>query len=109
MAARFTSCRPISLPTHKLLGYKPDASTEDMALEIAQNWLTRFELACTTHNPDEFTDLFASGGIWRDILAFTNDLRSISAIDIKQAASVRYSIFFRCLPILMPVPRKRIA
>jgi hypothetical protein len=31
--------------------------------EITQNWLTHFELACTTHDPDIFLDLFASDGI----------------------------------------------
>jgi hypothetical protein len=31
--------------------------------EIAQNWLTHFELTCTTYDPDILLDLFAFDGI----------------------------------------------
>jgi hypothetical protein len=89
MAARPTKPRPMALPTHDLLGYKPDVTIEHQVHEIAQKWLTNFELACTTHDANEFLDLFTTDGIWRDVIAFTNDLRSIPAVDIKQAASVR--------------------
>jgi hypothetical protein len=97
MATLSPSPRPLSLPTHELLGYKPDVHVEQNIQEIAQTWLTRFELACTTHNADVFLDLFTPDGIWRDIIAFTNDLRSISADNIKQAALVCFQFGNVCV------------
>jgi hypothetical protein len=50
---------PTTLPTHELLGFKPDESVELQVTQIAQAWLTSFELASKTVDSVAFADLFA--------------------------------------------------
>jgi hypothetical protein len=76
--------------------------------EIAQNYLTHFELACTTHDPDIFLDLFTSDGIWRDIIPFTNDLRSIAATGIRQAAAVSTSLVLMFALLTIEVSKRTV-
>jgi hypothetical protein len=78
---------PNDLPCHKQ-GFQPDAGVEHQVHSIAQHWLTQFEIAATTNNADLFAGLFVKNGFWRDIIAFTNDYRSIRTSNISEAAKV---------------------
>lgn len=55
---------------------------------IAQHWLSQVEIASVTNDGDLFASLFVKNGFWRDILAFTNDYRSIRSGNIAKAAKV---------------------
>lgn len=82
---------PTTLPTHEL-GFAPAADAEHQVQAVAQAWLTQLEVASTTRDGQAFANLFVqeTDGFWRDILAFTNDYRTIRGTEkIAQAASVR--------------------
>ncbi|KAK9459232.1 uncharacterized protein V1516DRAFT_686999 [Lipomyces oligophaga] len=73
--------------------------------EIASNWTERFNAAVTTADAAAFDKLFALSGYWRDVIAFTSDIRSIAKPNIKQAASDRLSIAAaRDVTITSPLP-----
>ncbi|KAG7530601.1 hypothetical protein FFLO_04903 [Filobasidium floriforme] len=82
---------PNDLPCHKQ-GFQPDAGVEHQVHSIAQHWLTQFEIAATTNNADLFAGLFVKNGFWRDIIAFTNDYRSIRTSNISEAAKARFPV-----------------
>lgn len=114
MAALYaTNPRPTTLPTHELLGFKPDESVATQVNQIAQSWLTDFEVASKSNDAAAFADLFAEDSFWRelrllpsfagtrrelrltlfflrpgDIIAFTNDYRTLRGANILQAAKV---------------------
>jgi hypothetical protein len=54
---------------------------------VAQRWLSAVERAAITHDGALFASLFARDGFWRDILAFTNDYRSIRTTNVAAAAA----------------------
>lgn len=78
---------PTDLPSHSQ-GFKPrDENREDPAA-LAKQWLSTFAQAASSGDGELFQSLFVSNGYWRDILAFTNDYRSIRTANIAKAASV---------------------
>ena len=79
---------PSDLPSHAE-GFKPDDTVDHQVLSIAQHWLSQFEHAARNGDGELFASLFAQNGFWRDIIAFTNDYRSIRTANIAKAASVR--------------------
>lgn len=108
-----------SLPTHEQLQFSPDESINDQVqhvgptpmyalrepgltfrrfapFQISQGWLTKLEIASQTNDAEAFSALFMDSAIWRDILAFTNDYRSIEKNNIATAAKVclRPSLLF---------------
>jgi hypothetical protein len=78
---------PPDLPSHER-GFKPSENVEHQVHSIAQHWLSTFERAATTGDGELFASLFAYDGYWRDILAFTNDYRSIRTVNVANAANV---------------------
>lgn len=91
MATYLTTPLPADLPAHGQ-GFRPDDSIEHQVHSIAQHWLSQFELACATSNGELFASLFSHNSFWRDILAFTNDYRSIRTANIAAAANARFPI-----------------
>ncbi|KAL8284307.1 hypothetical protein RQP46_005056 [Phenoliferia psychrophenolica] len=83
---------PTTLPTHELLGFAPTADLAHEVESIAQTWLTSFAVASAKGDGAGFAKLFAEDGFWRDILAFTNDYRTIRTPKIAKAASDRFPI-----------------
>lgn len=81
---------PSDLPSHAD-GFKPDDTVEHQTIAIAQHWLSTFEHAALNGDGDAFAKLFAKNGFWRDVIAFTNDYRSIRTANIAKAANVRSS------------------
>lgn len=76
MAALYaTQPKPTTLPTHELLGFKPDDSISHQVQAIAQAFLTDFEVASKTNDAAAFADLFAEDSFWRELLisAFAKD------------------------------------
>ncbi len=53
----------------------------DPAYDIARRWLDDFGTALAAGNLDAVDDLFLAEGWWRDLLAFTWDLRTIHGTD----------------------------
>lgn len=81
---------PADLPNHEQ-GFKPDEDVHHQIHTIAQHWLSQVEIASVTNDGDLFASLFVKNGFWRDILAFTNDYRSIRSGNIAKAAKVSKS------------------
>ncbi|KAL8281402.1 hypothetical protein RQP46_006086 [Phenoliferia psychrophenolica] len=77
---------PTTLPTHELLGYKPDGLSEREVEVIAQTWLTSFAVASAKEDGAAFAKLFAED------VAFTNDYRTIRTPKIAQAATDRFPV-----------------
>lgn len=76
---------PSDLPSHAE-GFKPDDSVDHQVLSIAQHFLSQFEHAAINADGDLFASLFAKNGFWRDVIAFTNDYRSIRSANVAKAA-----------------------
>ena len=57
-------------------------------IKIVQDWLTQFELTTCTKDPDIFLDFLASDGNWRDIIAYTHDLRIVTATGISEGQAM---------------------
>ncbi|CCH42836.1 putative dimethylaniline monooxygenase [Wickerhamomyces ciferrii] len=70
--------RPTALPNGTAIKKAP--------LEVASSWIAKFQDAAKTADPERFDDLISTQGFWRDIIAFTNDYRSIAKPNILQAA-----------------------
>lgn len=87
MATYLTTPAPPDLPSHSQ-GFEPAQDVNHQVQSIAQHWLSRFEIAAVTHDGDLFASLFLKDGFWRDIIAFTNDYRSIRTANIANAANV---------------------
>jgi hypothetical protein len=87
MATYLTTPMPVDLPSHAD-GFEPAQNIEHQVHTIAQHWLSQFELAAQTNDAQRFASLFVDNGFWRDILAFTNDYRSIRTANIAKAAAV---------------------
>ncbi|KAM0747991.1 hypothetical protein T439DRAFT_328648 [Meredithblackwellia eburnea MCA 4105] len=82
---------PTTLPTHEVLGVTPNlADVEPQVQTIASQWLSSFAVAAQKGDGAAFASLFAQDGFWRDILAFTNDYRTIRTPSIAQAATARF-------------------
>jgi len=72
MAALYaTQPKPTTLPTHELLGFKPDDSISHQVQAISQAFLTDFEVASKTNDAAAFADLFAEDSFWRELLSFS--------------------------------------
>jgi hypothetical protein len=78
---------PADLPSHSQ-GYQPPSDVDHDINAIAQEWLSTFSKAAATGDGRLFQSLFVKNGYWRDILAFTNDYRSIRTVNVAKAASV---------------------
>lgn len=78
---------PFDLPSHHQ-GFQPPTDVEHNVDAIAKEWLSTFDKAASTGDGELFQSLFVKNGYWRDILAFTNDYRSIRTVNIAKAASV---------------------
>ncbi|KAK7207658.1 hypothetical protein BZA70DRAFT_271873 [Myxozyma melibiosi] len=76
---------PTALPKDEF----PKTLSSDEVYSIAETWLASFNSAVTTADATAFAGLFADCGIWRDIIAFTNDYRSIQKANILSAAAAR--------------------
>ena len=88
MAITLPLPQPTDLPSHGA-GYqppKPDAEYDSAA--IATEWLQAFAQAAKSGDGQLFQSLFVKNGYWRDVLAFTNDFRSVRTINIANAARV---------------------
>jgi hypothetical protein len=73
MAALYaTQPKPTTLPTHELLGFKPDDSISHQVQAISQAFLTDFEVASKTNDAAAFADLFAEDSFWRELLSFSS-------------------------------------
>jgi hypothetical protein len=81
---------PADLPSHTR-GFQPPANVRHDVEAIAENWLSKFSQAATSGDGELFQSLFVKNGYWRDILAFTNDYRSIRTVNIAKAAAVSSS------------------
>lgn len=75
---------PTDLPSHGA-GFLPPVTSEHEIRSAAQKWLSSFERAAVTGDGQLAASLFAKNGFWRDILAFTNDFRSIRTPNIAAA------------------------
>jgi hypothetical protein len=84
---------PADLPSHAQ-GYQPPSDVNHDINAIAQQWLSTFSKAASTGDGALFQSLFVKNGYWRDILAFTNDYRSIRTVNVAKAASVSSIRFF---------------
>ncbi|CAN6613340.1 hypothetical protein TRVA0_005S02454 [Trichomonascus vanleenenianus] len=62
------------------------------AQKIASAWFSGFSKALSEADGNLFASLFTEDGIWRDIVVFTNDYRSIHKPNIEQAANDVLSI-----------------
>lgn len=82
---------PTDLPSHSQ-GFKPEEKDHHDPLAISQEWLSTFAEAATSGDGELFQSLFVTNGYWRDILAFTNDYRSIRTANVGKAASVSLSL-----------------
>jgi putative flavoprotein involved in K+ transport len=65
------------------IGYAPD---HDSAVKIASEWLDRFATAVASGGPEALADLLADDAYWRDILALSWDIRTISGSEKASAA-----------------------
>ena len=93
MATYLTTPLPADLPSHSQ-GFEPAQGIDHQVQAIAQHWLSQFEIAATTHDGDLFASLFVKNGFWRDIIAFTNDYRSIRTGNIGNAATASTLCFY---------------
>src|SRR3954466_6375386 len=57
-----------------------DAATTELAAAAA-DWLTRLESALATPDPDRLNTLFHPDSHWRDVLALTWDIGTVSGAD----------------------------
>lgn len=60
--------------------------------KYVQNFLAKFKQAVESNDAQQFDNLIAQGGYWRDVIAFTNDYRTISKENVLQAAKDRLSV-----------------
>lgn len=76
---------PSDLPSHST-GFLPHTDVDHQVHSIAQWWLSQFAKAAGDSDGQLFASLFIEDGFWRDVLAFTSDLRSIRTANIAKAA-----------------------
>ena len=65
--------------------------TGDSASQIAQHWLDRFAAAIAAIGQGTLADLFAPDVYWRDILAFTWDIRTFAGNSAASAGMMRFA------------------
>jgi cation diffusion facilitator CzcD-associated flavoprotein CzcO len=88
MVSYYTAPRPTALPRDEI---SPDLTSTEINL-LATDWLSHLNTALTSTNAALFDDLISPEGFWRDIVAFTNDFRSIAKPNVRQAAADRLPI-----------------
>ncbi|KAK9321837.1 hypothetical protein V1517DRAFT_325279 [Lipomyces orientalis] len=88
MVSYFTTPLPAGLPRDQI---DPDIDQIEVNL-IAKTWLQDFNNAVSAANAAAFDGLIAEDGFWRDVIAFTNDFRTIAKANIHQAAIDRLPI-----------------
>src|SRR5947209_11320197 len=66
-----------------MLDKTKDVAPHDAAAEfaVAADWLTRFESALTGPDADQLTALFHPDSHWRDVLALTWNIQTVSGAD----------------------------
>jgi len=82
------------------------ATSEDLSIVLGR-WLGSFESALASASPEAVAELFVENGWWRDLLAFTWDLRSFSGRSAIADAVVRWPegrklTSFRLAPDIVP-------
>jgi hypothetical protein len=80
-------------------------STRVTALEAAQSWLTKFSAALAAQDAHVAADLFLADGLWRDVLAFTWTIETMSgrsAIETMLGQTLA-----RAKPVKFHIPPKR--
>ncbi|KAA8917148.1 hypothetical protein TRICI_000715 [Trichomonascus ciferrii] len=55
--------------------------------QIADEFTAKFRHAIESADAEEFNDLISDCGYWRDVVAFTNDYRAFTKVNVPQAAS----------------------
>ena len=75
------------------------------APEAAQHWLTKFSAALAAHDAHAAADLFLADGLWRDVLAFTWTIETMSGQPAIEAALGR--TLARTKPAKFHIPPKR--
>ncbi|KAK9327658.1 hypothetical protein V1520DRAFT_348266 [Lipomyces starkeyi] len=88
MVAYVTAPAPTTLPSGKIKVNITEAEINS----VAQNWLQDFNNAVSVGNAAEFDDLIAVDGFWRDVVAFTNDFRTIAKVNVRHAATDRLPV-----------------
>ena len=106
MATYLTTPMPSDLPSHAQ-GFEPAKDIDHQVHSIAQHWLSQFEIAAETNDGERFASLFVDNGFWRDILAFTNDYRSIRTANVAKAATVSYLVDAADVRLASPLSKPR--
>lgn len=81
---------PIQFPKNNFV--KGKDLTPDGVASIGKTWVDKFNKACDSKDPKEFDNLVAEGGLWRDVIAFTNDYRTFVRSKILSAATDRLAL-----------------
>ncbi|KAK9462292.1 uncharacterized protein V1516DRAFT_674238 [Lipomyces oligophaga] len=63
-----------------------ELASDDTVQGYASAFVKAFESAIVSADASAFSSLFVEGGVWRDLIAFTNDYRAITSANILQAA-----------------------
>src|ERR1700722_15344406 len=75
------------------------------APQAAQNWLARFAEALQSQDAHAVADMFLADGLWRDVLAFTWNIETMSGRAAIEAALRR--TLARTKPANFHIPPKR--
>ncbi|CAN6674824.1 hypothetical protein TRVA0_067S00254 [Trichomonascus vanleenenianus] len=89
MVTQYFSVVDAPLPENK---FTPKDTTPERMRVLAEEFVAKFKHAVETSNAEEFDALIVEGGYWRDVVAFTNDYRSLTKINVLQAAQDRLAI-----------------
>lgn len=86
MVAQFFSVVEATLPPNR---FAPKEQTQENITKLAEEFVQKFSKAVESANAEDFDALIVDGGYWRDLVAFTNDYRTISKPNVLQAAKDR--------------------
>ncbi|CAN6674829.1 hypothetical protein TRVA0_067S00364 [Trichomonascus vanleenenianus] len=89
MVTQYFSVVDAPLPENK---FTPKDTTPERMRALAEQFVSKFKHAVETSNADEFDALIVEGGYWRDVVAFTNDYRSLAKVNVLQAAKDRLAV-----------------
>ncbi|HEY7998893.1 MAG TPA: monooxygenase, partial [Pseudolabrys sp.] len=80
-------------------------STRVSAPKAAQSWLTKFSTALEAQDAHAAADLFLADGLWRDVLAFTWTIETMSGQPAIE--TVLGQTLARAKPVKFHIPPKR--
>ncbi|KIY47982.1 hypothetical protein FISHEDRAFT_74104 [Fistulina hepatica ATCC 64428] len=75
MNGHITAAPPLALPTLDRLGARVNDDVD--APGIARTWFTLFAKNVEAHDIDGVLDLFLADALWKDLLVFTWDFRTL--------------------------------